>query len=121
MPAGMHHSYFTSTVIFGAYFAGVRKAGLLLHRKRVEFGPQHHGRAGAVLHDANYACASHVLRYLITKRAQLACQRGGSPSLMRRDLRMLMQIQIQRMSVSKDGIYLAAEVGILRAGNSDEE
>ena len=102
MAAGVHHTDFASTVIFGADFARIRQSGLFFHRQGVKFGAQHHHRAGAVLQNAHDSGATYVLCNLITQCAQLACQSSGCAGLVRGDLGMLMQIKIEVVSVGKN-------------------
>ena len=63
--AGVHDADIASGIVFRADFAGVREAGLLLNRKPVEFGAQHHDRTGAILQDGDDSGATHVLGHRV--------------------------------------------------------
>ncbi len=113
MPASVHHRNVASAIVFGADFAGVSQTRLLLHRERVQFGAQHDHGPRAVLHDGHHAGAAHVLRDLVSQDSQLARHQGRSSSLVRREFRVLMQVQIQGVGIRKHRVHLVFELGVL--------
>ena len=104
--ASVHHRNIVPGIILSAHLAGVRKAGLFLHRKRVEFGAQHDCRPGSILENSHDSCAAHVFRHVIAQAAKALGQSRCSLSLMPGEFRMLMQIQIQRVRIRIDSIHL---------------
>ncbi len=117
--AGVHHRDVASGVVFGAHLAGVGQAGLFFHRKRVQFGAQHDGRAGAVLQDRDDAGAAHVFGDVIAGAAQARGQLRRGLRFMRREFGILVQIEIERMRVGIDGFNFFGGRG-LRTGEGSE-
>ena len=91
-------------IIFGANLARVSQAGLLFHRQRVEFGPQHDRRPRAIFQDGNNPRSAHVFRNLITQSSQPARQLCRGLHFMRREFRILMNIHVQRVRLGIDGL-----------------
>src|SRR5260370_19592909 len=79
------------------HFAGVRQPSFLFHRKRVKFGTQHDGWPGAIAEHRNHPGAANVLGHLIAQGAETRSKVRRSLRLMRRELRVLMQIEVERM------------------------
>jgi hypothetical protein len=81
--------------VFGADFAGVRKASLFFDRKCVQFGAEHNGWAAAVLEDGNNPGAADIFSDLVAESAEPARQFRRRLRFMKREFRILMQIQIE--------------------------
>ncbi len=114
MPAGVHHRYIASAVVFGARLAGIGQTGFLFHGQRVKLRPQHDGGARSVLQDPNHTVPTDVLCNFITQRAQTRGKLGRGPCLMRRQFRVLVQIEVQSLCVRKDSVDLLVERCVLR-------
>ena len=104
VPAGVHDRDILSAVILGADLAGVGEAGFFFHRKGIEFGAQHDRGPGTVLENGDDAGAADVLGDFVTQAAQAAGELGCRLGLMRRQLRVLVQIDIESVSVGIDGL-----------------
>ena len=65
MPAGVHHAYVATTIVFRADLAGIQQSGLFFNRQRVKLGAQHHRWARTILKDGDDAGPAHVFGDLI--------------------------------------------------------
>ena len=74
----MHYADVASGIILGSDFAGIRQTGLLLYRKPVKFGAEHHCRTGAVFQNGDDSGPTHVLCDGVTRD-----HAGAQPALPR--------------------------------------
>ena len=84
--------------------AGERQSRFLRHRQRVELGAHHRGRSRAVLHHGDNARAAHAGRDVEAERLHARRQLGCRLRFLERQLRVAMEIDIQRLDVGIDGI-----------------
>ena len=120
VPAGVHHRNVATGVVCGAHFAGVGKAGFFFDGERIQFGAQHDGRARSVLEYGHYSGAAHPLGDLISGAAPAGGKLGRSLCFMRRQFGVLMQIEVERVSVRIDAVEFFRRRSLC-AGNGGEQ
>ena len=62
----MHDANLSPGIIFRADSAGIRQAGILLHRKSVQLRAQHDDRTASILQQGNDAGAAYMLEPINT-------------------------------------------------------
>ena len=93
--------------------AGVGQAGLLFHGKRVELGADQDGRPLAVLVDGDDPGAAHVLGDLEAQVAHLLGELGGGGGLLEGQLRMLVDVLIERVEAAVAAVEPGVDLGLL--------
>ena len=104
VPAGVHHPNVATGVVGGAHFAGVGQTGFFFDGERIQLGAQHDRRARSVLEYGHDSAAAHVFGDLISGTAPARGQLHRSFCFMRRQFRVLMQIEVERVSVRIDAV-----------------
>ncbi len=120
VPAGVHDGNVAACIILGADLAGIGEACFFLDRKRVEFGAQHDRRAGAIFQDGDNACAADAFRDVVAELAETVGKFGGGLRFVRREFRILVQVQIEGAGVGINNVDFGRSGGILRVGESGE-
>ena len=100
--AGVHDADFASRIVLGVDFAGVGQACLFFYREPVEFGTQHDGRPGTIFQNGNDTCSADVFRDRVAEVTQAARQLLRSLRLVGRELRILMEIEIESVRIGID-------------------
>src|SRR3982074_2374723 len=94
----MSYGNIVSGIVLRVNLAGIYESGFLLHRKRIQLSAQHDRVARPVAEDCNDAGAAHPLSDLVSEGAQLGRQLRRRSDLMARKLRVLMQLNVERVS-----------------------
>ena len=103
--ARVHHGNVAAGIVFGMYLAGIGQPGLFFYRQRIEFGPQHDGRARTIFQNGDDASPANVLGDFIAGAAQVSGQFLGSLRFMGGKFGMLVQIEIECVSVGIDRFH----------------
>ena len=74
------------------HLAGIGQAGFLLHRQGIEFGADHHHRAGAVVIDRDDAGSANAFGHFKAERAHLAREFRGGARLLMAEFGMLVNV-----------------------------
>ena len=101
--------------------AGVGQAGFFFYRERVKFGAQHDRGSGAIFEDGDDAGAAYVFSHVVAERAQLRGQLGGSLSFVRREFGVLMDIEIESVSVGINEVDFFGVSGGLCGGGGKKK
>ena len=129
VPARVHHRRRLSAGVPHDDRAGKRQAGLLFDRERVELGAKHDGRPGAILHDRDDARAADAGRDVEAEGFRARGQFRRGLRFLKRQLWMLMKVDVQRVDVRIDGVDFqrrrrrpgrAARLG-LRSGRAERD
>ena len=83
-------------------FARVGQTGFLFNRKRIEFGAKHHRWARAIFEDGNDSSSANMFSNVVTEIPKATRELCRSLSFMGRKLRILMQVEIERVRVGID-------------------
>ena len=95
--AGVHDRHRRAALVLRGDLAGVAKPGLLLDRKPVELRAQQHRRTAAIAEHTDHAGPAHLLGDLEAERAQLRRHLRGGLLLLQRQLRVAVQLLIERV------------------------
>jgi len=124
--AGMHDRHITPRIILGVDLARIRQPGFFLDRKRVQLGPQHHSRPASISQDGHNPRAPHMFRNFVAQAAQPLPDLGRGLRFVRREFRMLMQIEIKLVccgisTIDFLGVRSALSERAARCGPEPEE
>ena len=86
--------------------ACISEAGLLRHRKSIEFGTDHDRRARATLQYANHTGAADSRGHVEPEMTELVGYPGSRFLLMQREFRVAMQVHVERFDLWVDAIDL---------------
>jgi hypothetical protein len=103
--ARMHHGDVLPSVVFGVYLTGVGQAGFFLNRQGVQFSAQHDGWARTIFQNGDDPSPANVLSDVIAGAAQVSGQLLGSLRFMGGKFGMLVQIEIECVSVGINSIH----------------
>ena len=93
--AGVHHADRRAVLVLHLDLRGVGQAGVLDDRQRIEIGPQHQRRPGAVLEHAHDAVAADAGVHFDAGLFPELGQPGGGFLFLRGQLRLLVQVAVK--------------------------
>src|ERR1035438_7113809 len=106
---GVHHVHFSTGVVFRRHLAGIRQTCLLFNGKSIELGAQHNDRAVAIAQNTDHTGATNVFSDIVAKLAELCGEFGSSVDLVRRKLRVLVQVNVKRLHLGIDRLNLSGQ------------
>src|SRR5260370_42705119 len=104
--ASVHRGDVVSGIVFRARLAGVGQSSLFFYGERVELGPQHHRRTGAILQDSDNARAANMFGHVVPETLQPASQLRGGFRLIRRHRRILREVAVEALCIWTDATVL---------------
>ena len=109
--ARMHHRHQLSARVLRLDRARVWQAGFLLDRQSVQFGAEHHSWSCAVLHDGDDAGATDPGCHVEAQRLHVRGELRGGLRFLKRELGILMQVDVERLDGGIDGLDLRGRRG----------
>ena len=113
VPAGMHHSDFHAGGIAGLHLAREWQSGVLRHRQGIELGAKHHGWSPTVSENRDDTVSANPGRDFVAELLQLGRETLCGCGLVKRELGVLVKMDVQCFRCRVGGVDLAIEAAAL--------